>query len=58
MIKKFSFLGGILWLYTVVAFIVNAVKLIQCDFDAPYKEEVIHAIGIFVPPVSWVTCWL
>ena len=46
------------WAYGIVAFIWNLIKLSQCDFNAPYKEEVIHAIGLFVPPASLITCWL
>lgn len=35
----------------------NLVKLAHCDFEAPYKAEVVHAVGI-VPPVGMVTGWL
>lgn len=35
----------------------NLIKLTECDFEAPYKAEVIHYIGI-VPPVGMVTGWL
>ena len=35
----------------------NIVKLSSCDFKAPYKAEVIHAVGI-IPPVGMVTGWL
>jgi hypothetical protein len=44
------------WLYMGIAWIVNLVKLLSCDFDAPYKEEFIHAIGM-LPGVSMITCW-
>jgi hypothetical protein len=35
---------------------INLVKLINCDFKAPYKGEVIHAIGL-VPPAFLITVW-
>jgi hypothetical protein len=35
----------------------NAYKLTTCDFDAPYKCEVIHGIGLFIPPTSLITAW-
>lgn len=35
----------------------NIIKLSDCDFQAPYKAEVIHTIGI-IPPVGMVTGWL
>ena len=37
--------------------IMNIIKLSNCDFEAPYKCEVIHGIGI-VPPVGMITGWL
>lgn len=35
----------------------NVIKLSECDFQAPYKAEVVHGIGI-LPPVGMVTGWL
>jgi hypothetical protein len=35
----------------------NIIKLSECDFEAPYKAEVVHAVGI-IPPVGMVTGWL
>lgn len=38
------------------SWIVNLVKLIKCDFEAPYKGEIVHAIGL-IPVASVVTVW-
>ncbi len=35
---------------------VNLYKLTQCDFEAPYKGEVIHAVGL-IGPAAVVTVW-
>ena len=35
----------------------NIIKLSNCDFQAPYKAEVIYGIGL-IPPVGMVTGWL
>ena len=35
-----------------IGYIANVVKLLQCDFQAPYKSEVIRGVGIFVPFVG------
>ena len=35
----------------------NLVKLSECDFEAPYKCEVVHGVGL-IPPVGMVTGWL
>ena len=37
---------------------VNLYKLVKCDWEAPYKEEVIRSIGVPVVPLSLVTCWI
>jgi hypothetical protein len=36
---------------------VNAYKFAGCDFESPYKCEVVHGIGLFAPPASWITVW-
>lgn len=35
----------------------NIIKLSNCDFESPYKAEVIHAVGL-LPPVGMITGWL
>ena len=35
----------------------NLIKLTDCDFEAPYKAEVIHVVGL-IPPVGMVTGWM
>lgn len=40
-----------------VGFIKNIIKLIHCDFEAPYKCEIIHIIGL-APPVGAITGWV
>jgi uncharacterized membrane protein YheB (UPF0754 family) len=42
--------GGIGW-------IQNLIKLTECDFEAPYKAEVIHTAGL-IPPIGAITGWL
>lgn len=53
--------AGIITLIVVVAVLIgwvkNVIKLSECDFEAPYKAEVIHGVGI-IPPVGMVTGWL
>ena len=43
-------------LVLVISWGVNLNKLTKCDFESPFKCEVIHAIGI-VPVASVVTVW-
>ena len=35
----------------------NVIKLSNCDFEAPYKAEIVHGVGL-VPYVGMVTGWL
>ena len=60
---KTSGLSGLIAFYIIlllligVGWIKNVIKLSECDFEAPYKAEIIHAVGIF-PPVGAITGWL
>ena len=38
----------------VVGYVKNIIHLADCDFQAPYKAEVIYGIGL-IPPVGCVT---
>jgi len=38
------------------AWVVNLVKLTDCDFEASYRCEAIHGAGI-IPPAALVTAW-
>jgi hypothetical protein len=35
----------------------NIIKFTQCDFEAPYKAEIIHGVGL-LPPVGMITGWM
>lgn len=56
-------IGGLVLVTVTVVLIIgtgwvkNIIKLSDCDFEAPYKCEVVHGIGI-VPPVGMITGWL
>ena len=52
---------GILWLVVIVivaaGWIANLIKLVDCDFEAPYKCEVVHLAGL-IPPVGMIVGWM
>jgi len=57
-----SFLAGLLGLTCIIGLIAvwpfNLYKLTQCNWDNDnWKPEVIHTIGVVVPPASVVTVW-
>lgn len=47
---KTSAIGAIVWLFIVVVgaigYVKNIVKFAQCDFEAPYKTEIIRGAAI------------
>ena len=50
--------GGLVAIYTLVAWLVNLITFIGCDFDPVGKQEILKGIGIFVPPFAWITAWI
>lgn len=50
LIVIFLFVGVGSWGY-------NAVKLASCDFESDYRCEVIHGVGLVIPPLSIGTVW-
>ena len=49
-------------LILIVALIVtagtwNAFKFASCDFEANYRCEAIHGVGVIVAPLAVVTVW-
>ena len=47
----------ILGILVCIPYVWNFTKLIGCNFDAPYKCEVVHLIGVVIPPTAYVTVW-
>ncbi len=44
-------------LLTVAMFVgwgINVGKLVQCDFKAPYKAEVVRSVGVVIPMVGGI----
>lgn len=52
------FIPVILIVFFVGCWVGNLIKLIKCDFASPYKSEVIHTVGVIIPPVSMATVWI
>ena len=55
--KGFLIIPVVVVLVVGTGWVKNLIKLSECDFKAPYKAEVIHALGI-IPPVGMITGWL
>ena len=50
-------IGLVIALVVGVGWVKNIIKLADCDFEAPCKAEVVHAVGL-IPPVGMITGWL
>jgi hypothetical protein len=49
------YLGVIL--FVITCWVWNLVTLVNLDFEAPYKAEIVHGVGL-VPVISCVTVFL
>jgi len=47
----------VIFLIASIPYIWNAATFFNCDFEADYKCEIIHSIGVVVPPLSYITVW-
>lgn len=47
----------LIWVLILSGWVMNIVKLTKCNFEAPYKAEVIRVVGI-IPPVGMVVGWM
>jgi hypothetical protein len=47
----------VVFLVASVGWVKNIIKFADCDFEAPYRCETVHALGLF-PPVGMITGWL
>ena len=56
-IVSFTFLIGLFVIVMWGCWGVNLWKLTQCDFEAPYKCEVTHGVGLY-PPAEMFTLWI
>jgi hypothetical protein len=50
--------GIVLFIYTIITWVINLINFLNCDFVEPFKEEVILGLGVLFPPVTWVTVWM
>lgn len=41
-----------------VCYVNNVLDFVDCDFQAPYKCEIVHGVGVVLPPVSVVTTFV
>ena len=55
--KKLGLAIILFYVYFVGSWIGNLVILLNCNFDEPWRDEIIHGIGL-VPFVSMITVWM
>ena len=47
-----------IYLLALIGYIRNIYLLSDCNFDKPFKAEVIRIVGIVVPPVGCITGYM
>jgi len=47
----------IIFVILVTPWLWNVVKFVSCDFESDWKCEVIHGVGVVVPPAAYITVW-
>ena len=55
--KRMMILSAVIVIVVGIGWVKNIIKLTDCDFESPYKCEVVHAVGV-IPPVGMITGWL
>ena len=38
-------------------YVWNGFKFANCDFESSFKCEIIHGVGVFIPPAAYITVW-
>ena len=47
----------IIILIGLIPYAANLYKFSQCDFESNYRCEILHGIGVVVPPLSFIMVW-
>ena len=47
----------VIFIIWAITWTINSIQLSSCDFEYPYRCEVIHTIGLVLPPISMATVW-
>lgn len=48
----------LVWFLILSGWVVNIVKLCRCDFEAPYKTEIVRGVSALIPIVGTFTGWM
>lgn len=47
----------VFYFYFFVAWVINLIQFLACDFSEPYREEIIKGIGVIIAPAAGITVW-
>lgn len=56
--KRYIIINIILSVYVASSWYVNTYRFCTCDFDAPYKAEIVYGIGVVGVPSFLLTSWM
>jgi len=52
-----SLITLIIFMTLTLGYIINIFKFANSNFEKPYKREIIHGLGIFIPPIGSIIGW-
>ncbi len=57
LMMRMKLVAAVVMVVVAIGWVKNLIKLTECDWDAPYKCEVVHVLGL-MPPLGAITGWL
>lgn len=55
--KRFKLLFICLFVLAGTGWVKNIIKFSDCDFETPYKAEIVYGVGV-ITPIGVVTGWM
>lgn len=52
---KYLAIWGMMIVLTVACWLGNTTKFVACDFESPLNCEIVHGVGLIMPPASIIT---
>jgi len=63
-VNRTQILLGLVWIAPILlvlggvfSYVGNVIKVTNCDFASDFRCEVIHGVGVIIPPASLITVW-
>lgn len=44
--------------YILITWVINLIQFLNCDFEEPWREEIIKGVGVVLFPLNGITVWM